>query len=81
LLSAVDWQEWRYTETDFKSRLVERYQKKGKALTFRVRMLPQKPGECVHFKPKLLQKGVVGNGYGLFKKKDANRKASNKLDE
>ncbi|HHV40600.1 MAG TPA: ribonuclease III [Bacteroidales bacterium] len=76
LLSAVDWQELEYTETDFKSRLVERYQKKGKALTFRVRMLPQKPGECVTFQAQAVTEGsVLGTGTG-YSKKDAEQEAS-----
>ncbi|MFY9116342.1 MAG: ribonuclease III [Bacteroidales bacterium] len=76
LLSHVDWQALECTETDFKSRLVERYQKKGKTLSFHVQMLPQKPGKQVSFQAQVVtDSSVLGTGTGCSKK-DAEQEAS-----
>jgi len=76
LLSRVNWQELECTETDYKSRMVERCQKKGKSLSFRVHMLPQKPGEPSLFEAEAFSDGsILGTGRGLSKK-DAEQEAS-----
>lgn len=76
LFSFVDWQELECTETDFKSRMVERYQKKGKTLVFKVHMLPPKPGEPSAFQATVVTDGSeLGTGTG-YSKKDAEQEAS-----
>ena len=76
LLTYIDWQELECIETDFKSRMVERYQKKGKTLTFKVEMLPQQSGKPSEFLAKAVTDGcVLGTGSG-FSKKDAEQEAS-----
>ncbi|HHV02591.1 MAG: ribonuclease III [Bacteroidales bacterium] len=76
LLSRVNWQELECTETDYKSRMVERCQKKGKSLSFRVRMLPQKSGISSLFEAEAVSDGsILGTGRG-HSKKDAEQEAS-----
>ena len=76
LLSHVNWQELECTETDYKSRMVERCQKKGKSLGFRVHMLPPVPGSQSLFEAEAVADGtVLGTGRGPSKK-DAEEEAS-----
>jgi ribonuclease-3 len=78
LFSQVDWQELECTETDYKSRMVERVQKKGKQLSFRVNTLPQKNGKPAEFRADVVVDGtVLGTGQG-HSKKDAEQEASRK---
>jgi len=78
LFTHVDWQELECTETDYKSRMVERFQKKGKQLSFRVHALPQENGKPAMFKADLVVDGtVLGSGNGSSKK-DAEQEASRK---
>ena len=78
LLSRVDWQELECTETDYKSRMVERFQKKGKQLSFKVHTLPQEPGKPALFQAEVMAEGtVLGTGQG-YAKKDAEQEASRK---
>ena len=75
LLSHVNWQELECTETDYKSRIVERCQKKGKTIGFRVHMLPQTPGNPSLFEAEAVSDGtVLGTGRGTSKK-DAEQEA------
>ena len=76
LFSHVNWQELECTETDYKSRMVERCQKKGKSLGFRVHMLSPVPGSQSLFEAEAVADGtVLGTGRGLSKK-DAEQEAS-----
>ncbi|MDD5733173.1 MAG: ribonuclease III domain-containing protein [Bacteroidales bacterium] len=76
LLSHVNWQELECTETDYKSRMVERCQKKGKSLGFRIHMLPPVTGSQSLFEAEAVADGtVLGTGRGLSKK-DAEQEAS-----
>ncbi|MFA5302890.1 MAG: ribonuclease III [Bacteroidales bacterium] len=76
LFTQVDWQELECTETDYKSRMVERSQKKGKQLSFRVHTLPQENGKQAIFRAQVVVDGtVLGTGCGSSKK-DAEQEAS-----
>ncbi len=78
LLSQVDWQELECTETDYKSRIVERFQKKGKQISFRVHTLPQETWKPATFQAEVMADGtVLGTGRG-YSKKDAEQEASRK---
>ncbi len=76
LLERVDWGELECTETDYKSRMVERCQKKGRPLSFRVELRPSQPGESSCFVAEALVDGnVLARGEG-HTKKDAEQEAS-----
>ena len=76
LLEQVDWGELECTETDYKSRMVERCQKKGRPLSFRVEMGSSQSGEPSLFIAEALVDGhVLGRGEG-HTKKDAEQEAS-----
>lgn len=77
LLDRVDWQELECTETDYKSRLVERCQKKGRPLSFRVQQQTQKQGQNIFVAEVLLDGSVIASGTGSTKK-DAEQEASHK---
>lgn len=75
LLGQVDWQELECTETDYKSRLVERCQKKGRPLSFRVQQQPQKQGTVLFLAEIVVDGHVIASGTGSTKK-DAEQEAS-----
>lgn len=75
LLNHVDWQELECTETDYKSRMVERCQKKGRPIQFRVQQVQQKNSATTFVAELLINGQVIGRGEG-YSKKDAEQDAS-----
>lgn len=76
LFHIVDWQELECTETDYKSRVVERCQKKGRPVSFRVTSVPVANGKPALFRGEVLMDGhvyAVGEGHS---KKDAEQEAA-----
>ena len=69
LLSSVDWEELEFTEQDYKSRIIERSQKRHTKVMFQTTQIPKEHSRSPLFSSQLyIENKLVGQGEGSSKK-------------